>query len=108
MIDVLFGGRTAERVLLFLENYGDGYAREIAETFDVPVSMVQRQLTKLEDAGVLVSRLRGRTRLFVWNPRYALLEPLRMLLRAALDYVPAAEREQYFRQRRRPRRSGKP
>lgn len=108
MIDALFGGRTAERVLLFLENYGDGYAREIAETFDVPVSMVQRQLTKLEDAGVLVSRLRGRTRLFAWNPRYALLEPLRALLRRALEFVPASEREQYFRQRRRPRRAGKP
>ncbi len=107
MIDLLFGGPTAERVLLFLENYGDGYAREIADTFDIPVSMVQKQLAKFERAGVLVSGLRGRTRLFSWNPRHALLEPLRELLRRALEYIPPAEREQYFRQRRRPRRAGK-
>lgn len=31
--------------------------------------MVQRQLERFERAGMLVSLIKGRTRLFTWNPR---------------------------------------
>jgi hypothetical protein len=70
--------------------------------------MVQRQLERLEAAGVLVSRLQGRTRLFSWNPRFAFESELRALLRKALNLLPASERARYFAPRRRPRRKGKP
>ena len=71
MIEGIFGNRTAERVLLFLEQYGEGYAREIARTFgDVSMSMALAQLKRFEAAGLLVSERRGRTLLFSWNPRY--------------------------------------
>lgn len=109
MIEGLLGNRTAERVLLFLEQYGDGYAREIAATFeDVSVSMALAQLKRFESAGLLASERRGRTLLFSWNPRYAFLPQVRGLLRAALDALPESERRRYFQDRRRPRRSGKP
>ena len=36
-LETLFGGRAATRVLLFIENYSDGYASQIARTFDIPL-----------------------------------------------------------------------
>lgn len=109
MLEGIFGNKTAEKVLLYLEQYGEGYAREIARTFDdVPVSMALAQLKRFEAAGLLVSRRRGRTLLFSWNPRYPFLAEIRALLAKALGALPAQERRRYFGQRRRPRRSGKP
>lgn len=109
MLEGLFGNRTAERALLYIESYGEGYAKAIADDFeDVSLSMVQRQLERFERAGLLVSLPKGRTRLFTWNPRYAFLGEVRALLRKALDALPEADRERYFSARRRPRRTGKP
>jgi hypothetical protein len=109
MLEGLFGNRTAEKVLLYLEQYGQGYARAMAATFeDVSVSMALAQLRRLEAAGLLVSQPQGRTLLFSWNPRYAFLPEVRALLRKALSVLPEEEHQRYFRQRRRPRRSGKP
>jgi DNA-binding transcriptional ArsR family regulator len=108
MIEAIVGNATVEKVLLFLQTYGHGYAREISETFRLPLSQVQKQLRRLEDGGVVVSRRLGRTRLFEWNPRYPFLRPLRELLAEVLRYVPEDELQRYYRQRRRPRREGKP
>ncbi|MBM4382221.1 MAG: ArsR family transcriptional regulator [Deltaproteobacteria bacterium] len=109
MLEGLFGSPSAERVLLYLERYGEGYALAISRAFDdMPVSMVQRQLARLEAGGVLASRLQGKTRVFSWNPRFAFRVELSALLQKALALLPAAERERYFAQRTRPRRSGKP
>ena len=44
MLESLLGNKTAERVLLYLANYGQGYAREIAATHGVSVSVVLKQL----------------------------------------------------------------
>jgi len=107
MLEGILGNPTAERVLLYLEQYGEGYARAIAATFALSLSMVQRQLERFERQGLLVSQVKGRTRLFTWNPRYAFLVELRALLRSALRALPADERRRYFAQRRRPRRTGK-
>lgn len=52
----LFGGRAAYQVLMYLENYNRGYAAEIARTFGVSLSQVQKQLLKFEELGLLVSR----------------------------------------------------
>jgi len=107
MLEAVVGSVAAERVLLYLQNYDQAYGREIAATFDLAQSQVQKQLVKLESGGVLVSRLAGRTRLYQWNPRNPLVPPLRALLNAALDSLPIAEQQRYFRRRKRPRRSGK-
>ncbi len=108
-LEALFGGRAAAKVLLFMENYGEGYASWIARTFEMPVSEVQKQLSKFEEAGVLVSRLVGTSRMFTWNPRDPALDGLRQLLKGTLDYgIPSRRLKKYFRQRRRPRRKGKP
>lgn len=109
MLEGLFGNPTAEKVLLYLEQFGEGYAQAIADTFeDVTYSMAYRQLERLERGGILASRLQGRTRVFQWNPRSAFVPEVRALMRKALGFVPEEERLRYFVQRRRPRRTGKP
>ena len=95
-------------MLLFIENYGDGYASGIAKIFDMPLSEVQKQLRKFEEVGILVSREVGNSRIYTWNPRDPALKGLQELLRQTLeDGIPEATLQQYFRQRQRPRRRGK-
>ena len=109
MLEGIFGNASAEKVLLYLEEYEEGYATAIARRFDgLSLHMAQRQLDRFERAGALVSTLKGRTRLYSWNPRYAFRRELRSLLAKALELLPASERKLYFSERRRPRRAGKP
>ena len=109
MLEGIFGNASAEKILLYIEQYGEGYATEIARSFDgLTLHMAQRQLDRFERAGALASSLRGRTRLYTWNARYPFNKELRALLAKALKALPATERERYFSQRRRPRRAGKP
>ncbi len=108
-LETLFGGRAATRVLLFIENYSEGYASQIARTFEMPVSEVQKQLAKFEAVGILVSRMVGTSRMYTWNPRDPALYGLKQLLQNTLNYgIPKERLNKYFRQRRRPRRKGKP
>jgi predicted ArsR family transcriptional regulator len=106
-LESLFGSRSTAQVLLFLQNYGEGHARRIATTFDVAPMAIQRQLNRLEGAGILVSRLVGKARVFSWNPRSASAKSLRTFLEAELERLPKDVTRQYFRQRQRPRRLGK-
>ena len=107
-LQTLLGGKAATKVLLFIENYGEGYARQIARTFEIPLSEVQKQLTKFEQVGILVSRMVGTSRMYTWNPRDPALEGLRSLLRETLEKgIPEATLKRFYRQRQRPRRKGK-
>ena len=106
-LDAIFGNRTAASVLLYLQNYYSGYASRIAKTYAVPVSIVQDQLIKLELAGVLVSEKVGRTRVFEFNPRNPTSRRLREFLAAELRALPNEITREYFRDRKRPRRTGK-
>ena len=58
--------------------------------------------------GVLYSKLKGRIRLFGFNPRYPFKKELEALLAKALTFVPEEEAERLYRPRLRPRRTGKP
>jgi len=106
-LEAIFGNRTAASVLLYLENYGSGYASRIAGTYTMPVSVVQDQLRKLEAASVLVSRNVGRTRVFEFNPRSPTATRLQGFLAAELEGLPDEIVMKYFRERQRPRRTGK-
>ena len=108
MFDILFGNSTASKVLLYLARMNEAYPREIALNFSIPINMVQKQLEKMEQGGVLVSRLKGRTRVYEWNPRYPFREELLILLKKAFDFMPASDRQKYYSKRTRPRRKGKP
>ena len=107
MLKAVFGSAAAERTLLYLQNYGEGYAVGIARTFGLAPSQVSKQLTKFENAGLLVSRTVGRARVYYWNDRNPLVKDLRALLQATLELLPDEELQRYYRERRRPRRKGK-
>ena len=106
-LNALVGSRSAAQTLLFLQNYGEGYARGISTTFEAPQTAIQRQLRRLEAEGILVSRMVGNTRVFTWNPRSATVKDLRAFLEAELGRLPRGVTQRYFRQRQRPRRIGK-
>ena len=106
-LESLFGSRSAAWVLLFLQNYGEGHARRIASAFGVPHNAIQRQLRRLEDNGILVSRLVGRSRIFTWNTRSPTVRNLRDFLEAELSLLSDDVTRRYFRERQRPRRTGK-
>jgi hypothetical protein len=61
----------------------------------------------LELAGILVSFVKGRTRLYLFNPGYPFLKELKAILAKALTFYPEEERERLLMNRRRPRRRGK-
>ena len=108
MLEALLGNATAEKVLLYIENYGEGYAQEIANTFNISLNLVQCQLQRLEIGGILSSVKKGNTRIFQWNPRCAFKDELTALFRKELSFLSNEDQEKYFRRRNRPRRSGKP
>lgn len=108
MLESVFGNLTVEKVLLYLQNYNEGYASEISSTYSISLSVVQKQLKRLEDGGVIVSQSKGRTCIYYWNPRYPFLKELQNLLEKALQFLPDDEVKKYYRKRQRPRRKGKP
>ena len=108
MLEGILGSTSAERVLVFLRSRGEGYPREIARFFTTSLRPIQNQLECLEAAGVLWSRLVGRTRLYAFNPRYPFLRELEALLDRAVAFYPETQRRALLMNRRRPRRAGKP
>jgi hypothetical protein len=93
---------------MFIYGREEGYPREIARFYSTDLDPVRKQLDKLENGGILASRLAGRTRLYAFNPRYPFLKELKGLLKKALSFYPAEQQEALLMVRRRPRRRGKP
>lgn len=108
VLESMLGNRSAALVLLFIANYGEGHASRISKTFDVAVMGIQRQLKRLEENGVLVSRMVGSSRIFSFNERSPTVKDFRKFLECELERLPKEAKTKYFRQRQRPRRSGKP
>ena len=107
-LEAIFGSKSATITLMFLQNYGEGHVSRIARTFGVSPTAIKRQLLQFEYAGLLVSRVVGRSRIFTWNPRSSTAKSLRTFLEGELEKLPTDIQRQYFRQRQRPRRTGKP
>jgi hypothetical protein len=107
MLEPILGSKSSEQVLIFLIPRETGYATEIARFFDADLYAIQRQLARLENSDVLVSRNIGRTRVFQFNPRYPFLSELKALLTKALSYYPDEIKEALLMNRRRPRKKEK-
>ncbi len=108
MLEPILGSLSSERVLVFILARKEGYAREIARFFETNLAQIQKQLDKLELAGVLVSKRAGRTLLYEFNPRYPFVTELQALLDKAITFYPEEEKDRLLMVRRRPRRKGKP
>ncbi len=108
MLEAVLDSKIKEKILISLLVRKDIYARDLTSIFKISLSPIQNQLKKLEKGGVVVSRLRGRTRLYSFNPRYPFIKELKKLLSRALEFIPKKEKEKYYTPRLRPRRAGKP
>ena len=108
MLEVLFGTKNRELTLQYLLVFKEGYAREIASYFDVPLPSIQNQLKNFENAGLALSKMSGKTRVYTLNPRYVFLEELTVLLSKAREYYKPELKEKFELQRKRPRRIEKP
>jgi hypothetical protein len=108
VLEGLFGNPVIEKIFFTLFVYGEGYPLGMAKNFDEPVNKFQQQLKRLEDGGVIVSRLVGRVRLYTFNPQFPFVEELKTLIAKAFAFVPKKEKALYYRKRTRPRRAGKP
>jgi hypothetical protein len=102
----LFGSKAAYQVLMYMENYDQGYASQISKTFGMSLSQTQNQLLKFEQLGFLVSRKEGSARVYYFK-RSPVVDALREFLSSMLGVLPEPTISKYYRQRRRPRRHGK-
>ena len=107
MLEALFGNRVAEKCLLYIANYGEGYISGIAKTFGISTSQVAKQLERLEAGGILVNQMKGNTKMFTFNPRLFCRKELIFLLEKILMSLPESEIKKCYRQRTLPRRTGK-
>lgn len=108
MLEPLLESEKKEKILIYLYTHGEAYPMEISRAFGFYVNAVQNQLQKLEQGGILYSRLKGKVRLFGFNPRYPFKKELESLLNKVLQFVPDEEKEKFYLPRLRPRRTGKP
>lgn len=108
MLQGILGSPTAEKVLFYIFCRGEGYAREMARFYGVPLRPVQIQLERLESSAVLYSKELGRTRVYALNPRYPFAEELKALLNKGMRFFSDSEREKLVMNRQRPRLAGKP
>jgi predicted transcriptional regulator len=108
MLEAIVGSKSSEQVFIFLVARNEGYATEIARFFDADLYAIQKQLERLENSEVLVSKKVGRTRVYQFNPRYPFLLELKALLERVLSFYPDDIQEKLVMNRRRPRKKDKP
>ena len=108
MLEDVLGNINKERVLVYLTARGEGYPSEIAGFFNAPATPIQVQAEKLETAGVLYSRLIGRSRVYAFNPRCVYVKELEALISRILEFYPEDISTALLNNRRRPRKPEKP
>ncbi|SRR3989339_872482 len=110
MLEYLFSNKNVEKVLIYLCLHGKANASELRSSFNSALDPVQKTLRKLEEGGLLVSFLEGKTRVFQWNPRYPFLKEIQALASKAYEYLPPNIQEECYQvnKRKRPRKTGKP
>ncbi|MEH6584787.1 MAG: winged helix-turn-helix domain-containing protein [Halioglobus sp.] len=104
----LLRAESQEKILIYLLVRETGYGKAIAEFYCQSQNAVQKQLARLEEDGIVVSRLIGRLREYELNPRYPFLKQLKPLLKAALKAYPDNVLKELTMERSRPRQPGKP
>lgn len=97
-----------EKILIYLLLRQSGYGKAIAEFFGVPLNPIQKQLARLEADGVIVSKTIGKVRDYALSPRYPFIQPLKGLLKEAVEAYPTNIVSELMVERTRPRQAGKP
>jgi len=108
MLVALLGSVNKEKVLIYIASRESGYARKIADFYNISLTSVVKQLKKLEEGGVLYSEMQGRTKVYKFDPRFPFIKELKLLLDKVLSFYPEEILNRLKFNRRRPRRSNKP
>ncbi len=108
MLDQILGSETAQKIFLHLFHHGESYPSAVAKDFKITLGQVQRQFDRFERAGILISKLSGKTRVYQFNKKNPLTSPFMELVKRVYDSIPLEEKQLIFNTRRRPRRAGKP
>ncbi len=80
MLSILFGNRTASNILLYLNESSQAFPTELACHLAIPLNMIQKQLERLERAGILESEWKGKKKIYSWNDQCPLLPELKKLV----------------------------
>ena len=83
MLEGLLGNKSAEKVMLALYAHEELHASAIAQMYDTALDPIKKQLERFEEAGFLVSRVVGRSRLYSFNQKHPITKPLQELLSVA-------------------------
>ena len=83
MLEGLLGNKSAEKVMLALYMRGELHASAIAQLYDTALDPIKKQLERFEEAGFLVSRVVGRSRLYSFNESHPIMAPLKEVLAIA-------------------------
>ncbi|MAZ48515.1 MAG: hypothetical protein CME65_08125 [Halobacteriovoraceae bacterium] len=108
MLEKILGSDIAMKIMLHLVHYGEMYPSAVAKDYELTLSAVQKQFARFEEAGVLVSKLVGRTRVYMFNRKSKAATKFYDLIKIYYDGLSVKDKEKIFSQRRRPRRPGKP
>jgi hypothetical protein len=104
----LLGSKTAEKIFLYLYHYPEGHARGIAKDMKMGFGQVERQLKRYEDIDLLISRLVGKTRVYLFNPRYVFHTQMKDMIAKLYNSLPIADKKLLFPARQKPRKRDKP
>jgi DNA-binding transcriptional ArsR family regulator len=109
MLEYLYSNKNVEKILIYLLLHNKANASELKRAFGTSLDPIQKTLKKLEEGGLLVSFLEGRTRVFHWNPRYPFLKEIQSITKKSYEFLPTDIQETYqLKKRKRPRKTGKP
>jgi predicted transcriptional regulator len=78
----IFKSRTRKELfrLYFTNPAHEYYLRELERILDIPVSMIRKELTHLEDSGIFVSSKKGNLIYYSLNTSYPLFEELKSIV----------------------------
>jgi len=85
MLEGLLGNKSAEKVMLALYANEELHASAIAQIYQSALDPLKKQLERFEEAGFLVSRIVGRSKLYSFNQDHPLIEPLKEMLEIAYE-----------------------
>ena len=96
------------KIMLHLVHYKEIYPSAVANDYKITLSGVQKQFARFEEAGILVSKLVGKTRIYSFNMKSKVAKTFYDLVKLYYDGLSIKDKEKIFSERRRPRRAGKP
>lgn len=96
MLEVLFGNKNVQRILIFLFVNGRCYGTQLHRSLKTSLTPIQKALNRLEAGGLIVSYFEGKTKLYQFNPAYPLLAELEILLKKAYTLLPGHEKKNYY------------